>query len=549
MVVYHVRQWFRRRRFLAAAVYYPVASKYEVFSEPRRPFWQRWMESRRPSLDSLRQDLRRIASDRRVSHVVLELQAMAPQWPRLAVLRDEIANLQREGKHVSVWAKHYDLASLYAVGTADALYLQPGGHVAALGRQRTYLFFKEALASLGLQFHAVTTSGFKTAADMLTRSSMSAELRQMAQWIMDSEFSAVLAEIAAGRSVPTATVEQWCEDSPFTDEQALAAGIITGIVGQDDLGPTIAPERPLQMSDWSQAGRRLVLAPRRQRRRPCAAVICIRGDIVDGPSQEPPVRPPFAIPMLTRQRAGDQTVVQQIRRAQRSPRVKSVLVCIASGGGSATASEAMHSALAKLAAKKPVVVYMDTVAASGGYYIAVPAQRIVAHPTTLTGSIGVLTGRFAYQEFLDQRRIGCETLRLGSSAQWGIGDLTPAEESALRNNMERIYDVFVQRVAAGRNLSAEKVHAVGEGRVWTGRQALEHGLVDQLGTFNDALRLVLELGDLPADAVLLPVMAHPSMRAPQKPGQTWESYLAGSWTQLSQGSAWLLSPLQDLHDE
>ncbi len=507
------------------------------------------MKPQRPSLEDLRTDLRRLGADPRVSHVVLTFEHLAPNWSRLAVIRDEVENLHSAGKLVVVWAKHYDVAALYAVGSADALYLQPGGRVAPLGRRRTYLFFGDTLASLGLRFHAVTISGFKSAADVFTRSSMSDELRQMARWIMDSEYSVLLGQIAARRSVSLEAVKQWFEESPFTDEEAVEAGIVRKLIRQEDLQAEILGSEKGQLADWSQACRRLLLPPRRHRRRAHAAVICVNGDIVDGYSQEPPFQPPFAIPMLTRRKAGDLTVVQQIRRAEQNRRVKAVLFCIASGGGSASASEAIHNALASLAAQKPVVVYMDTVAASGGYYIAAPARWIVAHPTTLTGSIGVLTGRFSYQELLERYHIAHETLSLGSPLQPGFGAMTESEERVLRKGIERIYELFVQRVVSGRSLSPQAVEAVAGGRVWTGQQALDHGLVDQLGTLNDALRKTLDIADLPHDAAFISVAGHPSMRVPKRGSEAWQAYLEQGWLTLNKQSTWLLSPLQTMEDE
>ncbi len=547
--IHRMRQWFRRQRSLAAVVYYPLAQSYQMFRDPKLPFWKRWTKPQRPSLEELRTDLRRLGADPRISHVVLTFENLAPLWPRLAVIRDEVANLQSAGKGVVVWAKHYDLAAMYAVGSADALYLQPGGQVAPLGRRRTYLFFGDTLAAMGLRFHAVTISGFKAAADVFTRSSMSDELRQMAQWLMDSEYSALLEQIASARSVSLDAVKRWFDGSPFTDEEAVEAGIIHKLVRQEELGSLIGDRGQAQLTDWSEAHRRLLLAPRRLRRRPHAAVICVNGDIVDGYSQEPPFQPPFAVPMFTRRKAGDLTVVQQIRRAERDRRVKAVLLCIASGGGSASASEAMHNALASLAAKKPVVVYMDTVAASGGYYIAAPARWIVAHPTTLTGSIGVLTGRFAYAELLEKHRIAHETLILGSPLQRSFEAMTESEEAVLRKGIERIYELFLQRVVSGRSLSTEAVKAVAGGRVWTGQQALEHGLVDQVGTLNDALAKTVELAGLPDHAAFVAVTPHSSMRVPQSQKEAWQAYLEQGWVTLNKQTTWLLSPLQTMDDE
>ncbi len=548
MPIYHIRQFLRCRRKVAEAVYYPLAEQYLALRPRKLPPWKRWLVKDAPSLQGLEEDFCRLGRDARVKHVILTMDSMRPLWSHLGFIRQQISELRQAGKTVVVWAKHFDLPLLYTASAADHIYLQYGAAVSALGRSRTYLFFKDALESWGLRFDAVAISPFKSAADMFTRSTMSDEVRQMTDWLMDSEIEHIRETVARGRGVDENTVQSWLEQSPFTDVQALDQGIVDGLVSQEELAERLGQEDPVEIADWSAVRGRLCLPPRRPRRA-FVGVVPVKGDIVDGESQEPPLKPPFAIPMLTRPRAGDKTVVQQIRRAEKDRRVKAVLLYIASGGGSASASEAMHSALTVLAKKKPVIVYMDGVAASGGYYIAAPARWIVAHPAALTGSIGVLAGRFVIGGLLRKRGVNYERMLRGSQKQPGLDPMGEEERHELHASIERIYDLFIQRVTEGRNMDRDNIEQIAGGRVWTGQQAYDNGLVDQLGTLRDALQKAKGLAGLSADADVRVVPSGSVFRAPHRHPKAVLAYALEELKRHNSRGVWFLTPLWCMEDE
>jgi protease-4 len=220
--------------------------------------------------------------------------------------------------------------------------------------------------------------------------------------------------------------------------------------------------------------------------------------IIDGHSQRPPFNLPFPVPLFWDERAGDLSVVQAARRVLKDNRAAAAVLYVNSRGGSATASEAMRLALAKLAEKKPLVVSMGAVAGSGGYWVSTPGKVILSQPNTITGSIGVLTGKFHDAGLLDRLLVGRESISRGEHALIFSPEraFSDKEREIVGQSMRRTYAMFLDRVSQSRGLEQEAVDAIGAGRVWTGRQALEKGLVDEIGGLERALEKARQLAGL-----------------------------------------------------
>jgi protease-4 len=214
------------------------------------------------------------------------------------------------------------------------------------------------------------------------------------------------------------------------------------------------------------------------------------------------MEPPVPIPFGFENRAGDLSVTQVTRRILADKRAAALVVYVDSRGGSSTASETISAALRKVSAQKPVVVVLGPVAASGGYYVATPGQQIFAQPNTVTGSIGVLSGKFALGGLLKKIFINREMISRGDAALFYDPEEPWSEfqRAKVRNNINRVYQIFLERVADSRNLEIEAVETIAGGRVWTGRQALEHGLVDELGGLDQAVESARKLANLREDA-------------------------------------------------
>jgi protease IV len=232
------------------------------------------------------------------------------------------------------------------------------------------------------------------------------------------------------------------------------------------------------------------------------AVLRIEGTIVDGRSGRLPVKPPIEVPLLGDDRAGDLTVVQAARQLAGDKRAAAVVLYVNSRGGSATASEAMRQALNVIAARKPLVVAMGPVAASGGYWVATPGSWIVARPSTLTGSIGVLTGKIVTGGMWSKLMFNRETIAFGQHATIESDEklYTDEQREIIKAQIDRIYKLFLDVVAKARKMTPDEVHPIAAGRVWTGRQALERKLIDELGGLDAALRKARSLAGLPETA-------------------------------------------------
>jgi protease-4 len=385
----------------------------------------------------------------------------------------------------------------------------------------------DTLEKAGLEADVIAITPYKSAGDALARSEMSEAVREMGNWMLDSLHAQMIEALSAGRGMSAEAAQQAINGTPCTDLEAQELGlvdVITNAEGLPDLlhGGNEGDAPTLGM--WERAERAL---PRLPLPKPgkYVAVIPVEGFIADGSSQSPPVRPP--VPLLPAT-AGDKTVVQAARTAERDPRTAAVVVWVNSRGGSATASEAMAAALEQLNTQKPVVAAFGRVAASGGYYAATPARWMVAEANSIVGSIGVIASKVAYADLLEKLEIGWETLKRGEHADLFTSPttLSPDDRARLRSYIERVYDIFLERVAESRDMTREELEPLAGGRVWTGAQAAENGLIDEVGGLDAAIRKARQLADLPDDAPAYQVQPHPRRRLlPTPPEDEAAAYL------------------------
>ncbi|MFB6285743.1 MAG: signal peptide peptidase SppA [Candidatus Bipolaricaulia bacterium] len=540
-----IRNLIRSTRTPPDYVAFTLDGSFPELPPPPGPWWQRWMGTSETSLRDLAPQFETVAADPRVRGVVLRLRTLSMTTARLQTLRGLIRKLHDADKHVVAWATAYDQATYDVASMADEVLIQPGGAIQPLGLTQSFVFLKDALERLGIEADFLQISPYKSGADSLTRAEMSPEMREMMDWLLDDLHDDQLQAIAEGRGMELDRVRSLVDGSPYTDEAALEAGLIDGIVNEDALPDRLSNDPSASLSNWPSARTRLRLPSPPQPGRH-VALLRIEGDIVDGPSRRAPRRSPVPVPMLTNARAGDLSVVEQIRKLEKDRRAGAVVVWIDSGGGSATASEAMASALERLAASKPVVVAMSSLAASGGYYVATPGQWVVAQPGTLTGSIGVLYGKIVNIRMLDKLQINRETLRRGERADVydSARPFTDAERETIWTLMARTYDVFLERVAASRAMARDEVDAIGGGRVWTGRQADEKGLVDELGGLEEAIAKARELAGLRANTGVreMPMPTSPTPGAPSAQPSGLIDYALDNLATLQQARTYCLVP-------
>ena len=539
----------RRLRRPPDYVVFIIEGAYPELRAPRAGFLRKRFFPDRLSLQELGEQFQAVQQDPRVPGVILHLRSLKLSAAQVQTIRGFIAQLRSSGKRVVAWASSYDNTRYYIAAAADEILLQTGGDASPLGVRSTFVFLADALERAGVKADFIQISPYKSAADPLMRANMSDEMREMSNWLIDAYYDDFIQAVASGRNLEEAAAKALVDGAPYTDLQALDAGVVDKLISEEELSAYLGTgENPARLTTW-EAVRKNLLRPVPTARGRYVALIRVEGDIVDGRSQRPPFRSPLPLPFVFNPRAGDLTVVQQARNALADRRAGAVVLYINSGGGSASASEAMAAALQKLAAKKPLIAAMGSIAASGGYYVATPAQWITAQPGTLTGSIGVLSGKVIAAGLMDKLLFHREVISRGRHADLYDTErpFNDEERETVREHIERVYDVFLDRVTAARSMTREAADSICGGRVWTGRQALEHGLVDELGGLEAAVAKARQLGGLPAQAPVRE-LREPKMQFPPplaSPASVIQYALEGV-DMLGHGKALCLCGLVDL---
>jgi protease-4 len=481
--------------------------------DPPRPLWQRFTSRPRLSIKELGERFDLIARNSQIKGVVLHLRSTGMPMAALEDVRELVAKLRKAGKRVVAWSPFYSTGSYYLATACDEILLMPSGMVNPLGFATTGMFLADGLRRVGLAADFVQISPYKSAADLLTKSKMSKEVREQTTWLLESRFKELVAAIAESRLVDEAGARALIDGSPYGDQAAVEAHVVDKLLGEEGLSDHLGGS----VGTWERARGKLETPPPRLRFGKYVALLRIEGTIVDGRSGRPPIRPPIEIPLVGGDRAGDLTVVQTARQLATDRRAAATVIYVDSRGGSATASEAMRQTLDVIARRMPVVVVMGPVAGSGGYFVATPGAWIVARPSTLTGSIGVLTGKFVTSDLWRKLLVNRETIAFGehSTMESDEKPYTDEERKIVRAEVERTYNYFVDLVAKARKMTPAEVQPLAMGKVWTGRQALERKLVDEMGGLDAGIRKARELAGLTAEAPVREVRTPKRMIPPR----------------------------------
>jgi len=445
-----------------------------------------------------------------------QAQSLARLFERFRRWDAEARPMGRAPKRIVVHMEQASAPSYVAASAADAISLAPLASWDLLGLRVAPVYLKDTLARFGVEFDVIKIAPWKTAADRLTRSEMSEAERDQYNWLLDSLSADIVHAIAAGRNLSPETVQALIDRAPLTAEEAYAAGLVDAVLYEDQLAEHLGETgKPARLKPYAST-RGLLLRRARPRPPQAVGVISLMGAIVVGESRSLPV----PLPLFGTRTLGSATAGQQIRNARRDRSLGAVVVHVDSGGGSALASDLIWRELELLNQEKPVVVYMGDVAASGGYYIAAPARKIVAQPATLTGSIGVIVAKPVTAGALEKMEARREVVQRGENAGLYAEDSpwTESQRAQVESSVQHVYREFKRRVAAGRKLEFDSLDPICHGRVWTGSQALQHGLVDKLGDFQTALELACAEAGLPADGpIRTRVVSAPHTRLPAQP--------------------------------
>jgi protease IV len=495
-----------------------LESDLPALPDPPRPRWQRFLSRPRLSVKELGERFDLIARDSRIKGIVLHLRPVPMPMATLQDLREMVSNLRGSGKRVVAWAPFYTTGTYYLACACDEILMMPVGWVQPLGFSATGMFLAGGLARFGIEADFVQISPYKSAADMLTKSKMSDELREQITWLLDSQHDELISAIAESRRLDKKAAKDLIDGSPYLDDAALEKHVVDGVLAEERLPDHLGQAgSSVSVGTWDQARRALRTAPPTLGRGKYVAVLRIEGMIVDGRSERPPFKPPIEVPLVGGERAGDLSVVQVARQVAADKRAAAAVLYVNSRGGSATASEAMRQALERINAAKPLVVAMGPVAGSGGYWVATPGRWIVARPGALTGSIGVLTGKVVTGGLWSKLLVNRETVAFGKHVMLQSDEKPYAEEERkiIQGEIDSIYGVFLQVVAKSRGMATEDVHPIAAGRVWTGRQAFDRKLVDELGGLEAAMRKARSLAGLKDDAPAREVFAPKKMIPPR----------------------------------
>ena len=468
--------------------------------DPPRPIWQRFTSRPRLSVRELGERFDAIANDPRIKGVILHLRPVGMPMATLQDLRELVGKLRQSGRRVVAWAPFYTTGTYYLACACDEILLMPTGMVQPLGFASTGMFLRDGLARFGIEADFVQISPYKSAADPLTKSRMSPEFREQVTWLLDSQQKELLSAVEKGRVLDEKGAQALVDASPYTDDTALEMRAVDAVMPEEKLAERLGPNSKASttIGTWERARQKLRVAAPTLARGKYVAVLRIEGTIIDGRSGRLPVKPPIEVPLVGDDRAGDLTVVQAARQVAGDKRAAAVVLYVNSRGGSATASEAMRQALEVIAASKPLVVAMGPVAGSGGYWVSTPGRWIVARPGSLTGSIGVLTGKLVTGGMWSKLMFNRETIAFGEHAAIDSDErpYTDQERAIVKAQIDRVYTLFLDVVAKSRGMTPEQVHPIAAGRVWTGRQAFERKLVDELGGLDAAIRKARSLAGL-----------------------------------------------------
>jgi protease-4 len=433
-------------------------------------------------------------SDSRVKGVVLRLGDGAISLSQAQELATGLARLRAAGKFVFAHASNFNsagLGDLVAASAAETVWMQPKGHFAPSGTSLGQVFLRGLFDKLAAQPQIAKRSEYKSAADTFMEKSMSPADREQLTRIAQSSYETGVAAIAAARRLTPEAVRAALEASPQLAEEAMKRRLIDRIGYDDDVMAEAAKRagagaKPTRMSAYVRSREEPFTAP--------IAVVEATGEIRDGTADD----------SLFADNAGiaSDDLSKAIGEAAKDRNIKGIVLRVDSPGGSVTASDQILHAVNKAkAAGKKVVVSMGGVAASGGYYISLSADRIVAQPTTLTGSIGVLTGKVSVAGTLGLAGVSAEEVSQGRNTLMNspLRPYTPEQWADVNRQADVIYDDFTAKVAAGRKLSRQQVEAAARGRVWTGADARAQGLVDETGGFWAAARAAARLAGVPQD--------------------------------------------------
>ncbi len=442
-------------------------------------------------------EVREVVDDPYVEGIFIDLRFHGLRMYQKEELLSLLKRAKKSGKKIVVFSDVYENSDLPIMAISDRVILVPEGEVLTLGFATTGMFFKDFLSRIGVKVEAPKIGKYKSAVEPFTRERYSEPARRQLEVLLEDYFDFIQEEARSRYDF-----SKMVDTGFYNSDEALKRGYVDTVLHVENVKDYIKKhfdskakllsitkyrdERPFKFAFSSRKGN--------------IALLVLDGDIIRGECSESKI----PVPVLGGRHIGSYSVIRTIERLKNDKQIKGVVIRIDSPGGDALASEEMYSAIKNLAEKKPVVVSMASVAASGGYYIAAPATYIMADKTTVTGSIGILSLKFVVSNMLSKLGINTETVKVGEHADVfsPYREYTEEERRFIEKELKWGYEMFLDRVSKGRGLSRDSVNAIGEGRIWSGKRGKEVGLVDSIGGILDAINKCAELAKVKKPEVM-----------------------------------------------
>jgi protease-4 len=428
--------------------------------------------------------------DDNILGISIETMSIKAGIAQTQAIRDKLYEFKESGKFITAYADYFDQKNYYLCSVADSIYVNPVGGIDFKGLSGEILYFKDFQDKYGIKLEVIRHGKYKSAVEPFLANEMSEANREQTESFLNSIWSELVIDIAESRDIKDSRINEIADELLARNPNlAVENNLVTNQLYKDkyveilkDLGEIEESKtlNAISLKDYINSGKGRIASTSKDK----IAVIYAQGEIQYGKGDESYI--------------GQELIIKSLKKARESKSVKAIVLRVNSPGGSALASDIIWREIELTKEEKPLVVSMGNLAASGGYYISCNADRIIAEPTTITGSIGVFGAVPNISGFVD--RIGINAEQIGTNKQSvGYSVFEPITEefyNVTKEGIERVYTTFVDKVAAGRNMTFAEVDSIAQGRVWTGKEALENGLIDELGSLEDAIDIAAKLADI-----------------------------------------------------
>jgi len=447
------------------------------------------------SLEQVWDTFRRAATDSRIRGVLFEPHGLDIGWGKMEEIHDQIVQFRKSGKPIITYLRSPTAREYYLASATDKIFIAPEDSLDLKGLAAESMYFKQTLDKVGVKAEVIHAGKYKDAGDVLTQTSMSPETREVLNAVLDQYYGNLIATVAEGRKKQPDAVRALIDDGPFLARDAVSDGLIDAL-GYEDQAVGEMQSRLKQSELKKISGKAYVKGPAQAGGGRRIALIVGQGTITAGSGNETADDESFT----------GTGFIKLLKQVENDSSIQGVIMRIDSPGGDAVASDDILHEAQNLSKKKPMVISMGDTAASGGYYVAVTGDPIIAYPNTLTGSIGVIFAKFTLRGLFEKVGVDEQLLTRGRYAdiESAYVPLSDAARQKLTGQIDAFYRAFVSHVAEGRKKPFDQIEPLAQGRVWVGAQAKANGLVDQLGGLDRAIEVLKQQAHMsPSDRVTL----------------------------------------------